>query len=191
MDAPQSRDEVQAIVDALCLAVNDSDLDIQWEPRAVLVSRGRYDAVGKMIDPVYRGLWEIRRYRDQTQTAGWREWRRVCFITEPETHNGTTMMYADGAYAPVGDWVVDFMRQCDAANRDRLEKVLRDQRMVDTELEKDAANREDDAGSAIMDAVWFEKEYAGGVGEYKGCGADFAGMPQKSSEAPSSLIATE
>lgn len=173
-DAPQGRDEVQRIVDLLRRAVSDDSLDIQWEPRAVLVSRGRYDAMGKMIDPVYRGLWEIRRSRDPSQTAGWRDWRRVCFITEPEVHKDLTMMYSDGAYAPVGEWVVDFMRQCDAANADRLRDVMRTQRRLDAELEKDQANAAEDEDWQLLDEVYFDSAYAGGSGQYYGRGADFA-----------------
>ena len=174
MDAPQSRDEVQRVVDQLRLAVNDDSLDIQWEPKAVLVTRGRYDAVGKMIDPVYRGLWEIRRYRDPSQTAGWRDWRRVCFITVPEDHKGMKMMYEDGPYAPVAEWVVDFMRQCDRANLSTLKDVRRKLDLLDGELDKDEANQNEDEDRALLDEVYFDSTYSGGSGQYKGRGADFA-----------------
>ena len=191
MDAPQDRRDVQLVVDRLRLAVNDPHLDIQWEPCAVLVVRGRYDAMGKMIDPVYRGLWEIRRYHDASRTAAWRDWRRICFITEPEEHKGMMLMYADGPYAPVGEWVVDFMRQCDAANRSRIEDTQRKLAMLDAELEKDQENANVDEDTAMLDEVYFDSSYAGGSGQYKGRGADFAGMPSNAPEIPKPLITVE
>jgi hypothetical protein len=176
MDAPQAREQVQPIVEQLRLAVNDPHLDIQWEPKAVLVSRGGFDAVGKMVDPVYRGLWEIRRYGDPSQTAGWRDWRRVCFITAPEEHKGMKMMYADGPYTPVAEWVVDFMRQCDAANVERIKDVQRTLGLIDLELEKDQENATVDEDTQVLDEIFFDSTYSGGSGQYKGRGADFAAV---------------
>ena len=183
------------MVDGLRLAVHDPHLDIRWEPKAVLVSKGRYDVVGKMIDPVYRGLWEIRRYQDQSGTAGWRDWTRVCFITVPEEHKGMKMMYADGPYAHVAEWVIDFMRQCDKANVDRLTETRRKMDLLDMELEKDKANADTDEDTQLLDEIYFDSTYSGGSGQYKGRGADFAEAQEKPSETPehvgSPLILTE
>ena len=191
MDAPQSRDEVQAVVDRLRIAVNDPHLDIQWEPKAVLIHRGSYDAAGKLIAPIYNGRWEIRRYHDQYGTAGWRDWRRICFITEPEEHKGMKMMYADGAYAPVGEWVVAFMQQCDNANVDRIQDARRKLDMLDAELEKDKTNADTDEDTQLLDEIFFDSTYSGGSGQYKGRGTDFAEAHEKPPETPQPLILTE
>lgn len=184
-EAPQGRDEVQRVVDLLRLAVNDDHLDIGWEPKAILVRRGRYDARGRMIDPVYDGRWEIRRFHDETRTAGWRAWRRICFITEPEEHKGMKMMYADGAYAPVGEWVVDFMRQCDAANTARMADARRTLDLLDAELDKDIENANVDEDTQLLDEIYFDSTYSGGSGQYKGRGADFA---ETTPETPASTL---
>ncbi|MGH7633400.1 MAG: hypothetical protein ACRENC_06700, partial [Gemmatimonadaceae bacterium] len=93
--APQSAIEVEAVV--LEMRMLDERFDIGWEPRAVLVQRGSYDALGKMVDPIYRGLWEVRLYDPSQRTTTWREWVRVCLVTEPvRIAAGMTAMQDDG-----------------------------------------------------------------------------------------------
>jgi hypothetical protein len=156
VDAPQSGIDVESVVRELQLL--DPLLNVRWEPKAVMETRGGYDAVGKVINPIYRGLWEI--IRDDGQgTAPWRSWTRVCFVTKPtDVATGLPAMAQDGEYAPLGPWVVTFMRQADQWNhaearrlRERLERMndQRDQRAMDAgdDATEEAASRQYHAGT--------------------------------------------
>ena len=116
MDAPQSGEDVEAVVRDL--KTLDHRFDVRWEPKAVMTKRGRYDTMGKVIHPEYRGLWEIILKDKAFSTAEWRGWTRVCFVTKPvDVAPGLTAMVQDGEYAPLGPWVVEYLRQADKANQ--------------------------------------------------------------------------
>ena len=128
--APQSWAEVGPVEAALRLL--DDGLRIVWEPRAVMVKRGNYDANGRIVNPTYEGRWKIVKVGDPNRTALWREDALVTYVTTPVTIGGgdrkVHAMTADGPYAPVGDWVVEHMRSWDRANR---EAALRASEVMD------------------------------------------------------------
>lgn len=165
MDAPQSRDEVLPIETAL-RALDDA-LRIEWEPKAVMVKRGGYTAMGKVVDPVYDGRWAIVKKDDAHRTQSYRPDTRIAFITAPvEVGSGTTKIQAmqeDGPYAPVGWWVVDLMRSWDRHNREAMQRASAI--LDDLNARYDAA--QDAAGEAgeeeKLDEMFFHGTMRGGV----------------------------
>lgn len=155
--APQSGEDVESVVRELRLL--DPLLSVRWEPRAVLEKRGGYDAVGHIIAPIYRGLWEIIRCDTAFSTAPWRNWTRVCFVTKPVTLvAGLTAMAQDGEYAPLGMWVVQFLREADKHNQEAARErsavldrmnARHDQRAFDAgdDATEEAASRQYHAGT--------------------------------------------
>lgn len=119
MDAPQSDAELLPFIQAL--QGLDARLDIIWNPRAVMEKRGGFDASGRVLDPQWGGRWEVILHDVSAKTANWRAHTRVCLVTEPVTvATGLQAMQADGAYAPVGDWLVEFIRAADQWNQEKL-----------------------------------------------------------------------
>ena len=118
--APQSWAEVGPVEAQLRLL--DDAIRIEWEPRAVMIGRGSYDANGKAVDPKYRGLWKVIKLGDPNRTATWRDHAIITYVTVPTTIGSGAKkvhaMQADGPYAPVGDWLVEHMRSWDRANRE-------------------------------------------------------------------------
>jgi len=157
---PQSGDDVRVVVEALQQL--DHLLDIRWEPRAKMVKRGGYTAEGKILNPEYEGRWEIVR-DDHHGTAPWREKTRICFVTTPvEIAPGLKAMDADGDYAPLGMWLVEFMRAADKANQEGARRLS--ERLDQLNAAKDeAAIRDGDAGMAeYLGAMYHAGTKAGG-----------------------------
>lgn len=118
MLAPQQDDEVRPVVEALRRL--DPLLDILWNPKAVQTKAGRYDVLGGRVDPEYDGRWEIVRYDTSAALHEGRAWVRICRITELATGGVADkypVMVADGAYAPVGFYLVPFMAVWDRAQQ--------------------------------------------------------------------------
>lgn len=118
MDAPQSPADVRPVEQALQQL--DALLTIRWNPHAYLCTPGSYDVYGHLIPARYDGRWQVVRNGEVVYTLAW-----------------------DGegqkAYRPVGWWLVDFMRQWDAANRNVLAEI---QKMRDAETaERETADR--------------------------------------------------
>ena len=155
-DPPQSGDDVRLVVEALQRL--DPLLDVRWEPCARLVRAGRYDAQGKLVAPIYEGLWEIVRY-DSFNTATWRPYTRICFVTE-KVRIGPDLwaMPADGRYAPLGMWVVEFLRQADQWNQEQARKRSAELDAMNASLD---AQRIADGADGVEEAA--SKQYHAGT----------------------------
>ena len=160
MDAPQSGEDVQRVVEGL--KTLDPLLDIRWNPDAVKLSQGSYTVMGKLIPATYDGRWEVIRYDSET--------------TRPTAHRGDPVIIYqvrdehDG-YKPLGEWLVQFMRSWDAANVDtarRLMAMLHDDDQADASAENTAIDGIRDS----LDRAHFVGAYAGGVGNWQGRGMD-------------------
>lgn len=138
--APQSWAEVEPHETALRQL--DDRLRIAWEPQAVMVGRGTYDANGHLIAPKYEGRWKVIKLGDPHRTAMWREDALVTYVTTPVVIGSGTekvhAMTADGPYMPIGEWLVEHLRSWDRANR---EAALRASAIMDaynTKMDDDA-----------------------------------------------------
>lgn len=178
---PQSDADLRPIVDGL--KALDPLLDLRWDPEAVVVDRGSYSVMGKRIDPTYDGRWQIIRHDSvNTGHGGFhpdRGYTVICHLTEWTRDNGVIRMVAlrdGGAYVPVGEWVLEMMHQSDAENVRTMEEIRRRVWAENDRLDR-AADRINE--SAVIDALdhnHFQANFAGGVGNWQGKGADFAAM---------------
>lgn len=116
MNAPQSWEELAPYIEALKRL--DPLLDIRWNPKAFMTQPGSYSALGKRVDPVYDGRYEVIRWQTPNLHRE-RGYAVICTVTEPYVlqSGGKTipMMQDHGPFAPVGWWLVDFMALWDRA----------------------------------------------------------------------------
>lgn len=161
MDAPQSGEDVSRVVEELQLL--DPLLDVRWEPRAVLEKYGGYDAMGKLIAPIYRGLWEVIHHSTAVKTAEWREWTRVCFVTKPvRIAAGLDAMPDDGEYAPLGPWLVEFLRQADQHNLEAARRRSEQLDAMNERLDQQRMGLDDAAIEELCGRQYHEGTKAGG-----------------------------
>lgn len=143
----------------------DPLLDIIWNPKARLVKPGWYNAeAGKRHDPEYDGRWNVIRWDTPGLHAG-RQYVVICEVTEPVRagKNRILMMQDGGAYAPVGEWLVEFMQTWDAAQRAfaaRMDEAWQEHEKTDT-LALEGAIKDRDAH---LEAA--ERVYAKAAGPY-------------------------
>jgi hypothetical protein len=180
MQQPQSPESIRYYIDELQKL--DRRFDIIWDPKAVQLTAGSYSALGKRIDPTYDGRWAVILYDnpDLGHTGfhperGWTLWG---YVTEYTIIDGVRYMIRDGAYAPIDDRLLEFVRAADAGNVDEFKELRR--RVWKHHDQVEAAERRIDEGMARegLDRVHFKANYAGSVGNWQGKGADFAAMAE-------------
>lgn len=145
----------------------DDRLRIEWDPEAIMVKRGGYDAQGRIINPVYDGRWKVVIKGDPNRTAMWREDSLLTYVTaQVIIGSGKEKVYAmeaNGPYRPIGEWLVEHLRAWDASNRE----WVKEQRLaLDAYNDRqDAATLADaEAGEAeILDEMFFEGTKEAGV----------------------------
>lgn len=163
---PQSDREIQPIVEAL--QQMDPLLGIRWNPEARLLKPGSYSETGKLIAPEYEGRWNVTRQipRDDRRHYEGREYIVICEVTEPKREQGVLYMERGGAYAPIGEWLLEYMRAADAANvrifEDMRKKVwAQHDRTDEQEGELDEAMAREG-----LNRAQFKANYAGRVGNW-------------------------
>lgn len=143
----------------------DPLLDVQWNPKARIVKAGYYLAeAGKRVDPVYDGRWEVIRWntpglnqrRDYTVLFQVCEWKRY-------GARGVILIEREGAYAPLGPWLVEYMRTCDAANVAAHQQLKDELDRQEEAIERDFQNTIADR-AAHQEAL--EKVYHKAAGPY-------------------------
>jgi hypothetical protein len=175
--APQSKEEIRPIIESI--QTIDRLLDIIWNPQAVLLEKGRYSEIGKLIPPIYDGRWQVIRHQTENFHPERGDYAVICTLTTPERHDGILCLTHDGPYAPVGEWVIELMRSADAQNVRQFEAIRNKLwRQHDLMEEREADINEAEAREGL-DRVHFDANYAGGVGNWQGKGADFADSPKK------------
>lgn len=166
MDAPQSPAEIAPVVAAL--RAIDARFDIVWNPRAVILRHGGYDANGKLTASVYDGRWEVILYDNgASRTTEIRDYQRVCLVTPavPIGH-GLLALDQDGGYAPVGEWLVRFLEQVDYHNRTSVSALSAQLEARNVAREASDARTTDDGHRDVLDAMHFAGTMEGGVSQF-------------------------
>lgn len=175
MLAPQSDDEVRPVVAAIQAAVNDARLDVLWEPRAVLVQRGHYDARGHLMHSIYAGRWRLVRYNDPSATQTHRGFTHIAFITQPtDIAIGIRAFQDNGPYAPVGEWLVEFMRMADHLNRMEWSEREAQLDAINERAEREQEDQFDDALYEGFDREFHRGTQEGGVSQFSPVNISFA-----------------
>lgn len=139
MEQPQDEQTRIQVRDALRRRVNDSALDIRWNPESYLTSPGRFDCYGLPIPAKREGRWEVIRRLEATGDVV-----LVWQVRDMETE----------AYRPLGEWVLDFMVKWDRANQHWMHEQ---QQLFD------AAEREREAEQAALEEETLEDFWRYGV----------------------------
>lgn len=179
MLAPQSDEEVRPVVEALRRRL-DPLLDIRWEAKAVMTKRGHYSAIGESRLPEYDGRWEIIRYDPSASLHDDRihngqPYVRIIRITELASGgiaNKYPVMVADGAYAPVGMYLVAYMAVWDRAQQHFIKA------MDALWEEHEAVDRLNHADSQAAHQEALHKVYREHGGEYWTGGAQGKASPE-------------
>lgn len=152
----------------------DPLLDFRWNPKSVMVEKGSYSEVGKLIDPIYEGRWDVIRHHTENLHPERGDYAVICTLTQPQRIEGILCLSHDGPYAPIGEWVLELMRSADAQNV-RQFTALRKKLWAQSDA-LDEAESKINEGEAIegLKSVLFKANYAGGVGRFQGRGADFS-----------------
>ncbi|MDB4876459.1 MAG: hypothetical protein JWM41_2905 [Gemmatimonadetes bacterium] len=185
MLAPQSDDEIRPIVDELRLL--DARLDVRWNPTKIVTQPGRYTELGKLIPPKYDGRWEVILYDSPDRGhAGFhpeRGYTVLGTITEYDRQGGVLCWVSGGAYAPIDARLLEVMRSADAQNVEQYRKVRERLWAAHDQTDVDADKLDEGMAREGLDRNHFAANYAGGVGNWQGHGADFAAMEAKSTKA--------
>lgn len=108
---PQSDEEIRPVLEALRRL--DPLLDFHWNPKAIRV-RGVFDALGCAGEPKWDGRWEIIRYETPNLHKE-RTYSKILTVTEMNRSGKYPILIADGAYAPIGMYLVEYMELYDRA----------------------------------------------------------------------------
>lgn len=174
MDAPQSDAEVRPVVDALQRI--DPRLDVLWDPRAVIERRGGYDPLGKILEPTYGGRWKVILHDRAAKLADWREYTLICVVTPRATDAppGVHALVHDGPYAPLGEWLVEYIRAVDRANGSRV-RAISD--AIDAAVARQHAADDAAHADAVREAADFQYDEGtreGSVAQYHPVGIDLS-----------------
>lgn len=157
MEQPQDEATRLEMVTQLRNRVNDSALDIRWNPLSYITSPGAFDCYGLPIPPRREGRWEVIRHLETGDTI--LVWQVKEEITE--------------AYRPLGPWLLDYMMRWDRANRfwmDEQKKVLDAQ---ETQERLDAASAE----AEDTEHLWRYSVDVLGMKEVRGVGLPMTAHP--------------
>jgi hypothetical protein len=120
---PQSDEEIRPVVEALRRL--DPLLDILWNPKAIQVAPPGFNAFGVAnVAAKYDGRWDVVRYDTPTALREGATHVVITHVTELDRSTAIPVMRAEGAYAPVGMWLVDYMQLWDRAQGRFAEEML-------------------------------------------------------------------
>ncbi len=126
--APQSWVDVKPFEDELRRM--DDRLRIHWNPRAVPVFGQLTDVKGRRAVVGHDGRWEVILVgsdKAHFRTQSVRDYTLVCRVTKPTevTQGGMKVpaMVEHGPYAPIGAWLVTFLRLADRHNVESARKL--------------------------------------------------------------------
>lgn len=181
--APQSPEEIQRWERELQQL--DPRLHVRWNPEAVLLTPGRYDAIGRAVLPTYDGRWEVILLDDAGfKTAEWRPWTLVTRVTalveqRVGVHRVRTMEL-NGPYAPVGEWLVAHLREIDRANVEAARRLGETLEKMHAKQEADAVEATDGEREALERVYHGGTKEGGGVSEFHPVGITLAATHKES-----------
>lgn len=176
--APQSWAEVKPFEDQLRQL--DDRLRIAWNPKAIVTKPGSFDVMGTQVPPEYAGRWEVIIPDDPFRSQTYRTWTLVCRVTQPvEVRSGVDVLPAmeeRGPYAPIGQWLVDFLRAADQHNRTELLKLRDKMDRMNARQDAAAETAGMEAAAEVLSREWHGGTKAGGgVSEFHPVTADLGG----------------
>lgn len=142
MLAPQSDEEVRPVVEALRRL--DPLLDVRWEPQAFR-RKGYFDAAGTPTAARWEGRWQVIRYDTATSLHEARGYVLICTVTALRTEGKVPVMLDEGDYAPLGEWLVDYMRLWDRAQShfiDAMDELWKEHEQAESIQHDSAAHQE-------------------------------------------------
>jgi hypothetical protein len=145
MFQPQSDEEIRPVLEALRRL--DPLLDIRWNPKAVRI-RGIFDALGCAGPPTWDGRWEIIRYETPNMHAD-RTYAKIMTVTEMDMTGKYPVAKADGAYAPIGQYLVEYMALYDRAQSAWVDAMAE----MDARHEAAESNNHNDYEAAHQEAA--------------------------------------
>lgn len=174
---PQSEREINEFVERMRHSLNDPLLDIRWEPEFKLLERGRYLVTGKLIPPVYDGRYQVIRYKTDGGRPD-REYVIICTVRDYVEQDGMLVFEDkdDAGFQPVDDRLLTLLRQADAANVRAFTEFRRRFWARHDKAEEEEGRINEGEAREGLDRAHFKGNYAGGVGNWKGRGADFGAM---------------
>lgn len=141
---PQSDDDVRPVVEALRRL--DPLLDVIWNPKAFIERTGTFSATGKALrEPEYGARWQVIRRDKAASLHDEREYTLIVTVCACDWSGKYPRMLDKGAYAPLGDWLVRYMRQWDAAQShlaDQMARMWAEHEKVDALSDDTAAHQE-------------------------------------------------
>lgn len=124
----------------------DPLLDVVWNPTAYLDRHGTFDVTGRgTTPPEYAARWQVIRRDKKASLHDDRDYTLVCTVTELDRSGKYPVMLSRGGYAPLGEWLVDYMRLWDAAQStlaDRLAHLHAEHEKIDALTDDSALHQE-------------------------------------------------
>lgn len=180
--APQSPDEIQRWEREL--QAIDPRLHLRWNAEAIVVKGGSYDVLGRAVPPTYDGRWEVILLDDAGfKTADWRPWTlvtRVSEVVEQRVGRHTVRtMHVNGPYAPVGEWLVAYLREIDRANVEAARRLGETLEAMHARQDADAVQATDGEVEALERVYHGGTKEGGGVSEFHPVGITLATTTQE------------
>ncbi len=180
--APQSPEEIARWERELQQL--DPRLHLRWNAEAILVKGGSYDVLGRAVPPTYDGRWEVILLDDAGfKTAEWRPWTLVTRVSELVTQrvgvHAVRTMPLNGPYAPVGEWLVAYLREIDRANVEAARRLGETLERMHAKQEADAVQATDGEQEALERVFHAGTKEGGGVSEFHPVGIALATTDQE------------
>lgn len=175
---PQSDREIYPIVERIRQI--DPLLSIRWNAQARILNPGSYSETGKLIPPEYEGRWIVTRQlaRDEQRHYDGREYIVICEVTEPKREGSIIYMERGGAYAPIGEWLVEYLHAADSTNRRQFEELRRRIWAQNEAVEEREQAIDEAAAREGLNRAQFKANYAGGVGNWHTVKTSLTGKAQ-------------
>jgi hypothetical protein len=129
-------------------------LHLRWNPRAVMVKEGKYDAQGKLVDPTFDPRWEL-------------------WDTDPngKEYRVMRLQLPDGSFRPPGQWLIDRIWKLHPARYNNDVHKMARELIDDPELFREIGTKKDsdDAIEAAANwAQWVATPKSGRALSYRG-----------------------